>query len=327
MLEGLIQKYSKQLEEINYLSMRALEDENGYIQKVLSDYSKARGKQLRPLITLILADNFPTCDKSKVCELASIYERIHIASLIHDDVIDHCSYRRHKKTLNEEFGNEVAILLGDYIFANIFYSSAKYGQSFVESVAMTISNLTKGELKQQEFIALERQTLTNYLEIISKKTSALLELTFGQTLRQLEQPDELISCSQKLAKYFGQIFQIVDDWYDFCLFNQGKNFGSDRKNGFITLPWILLYQNVDELNKKKLVELWQSSGNDYFSSPFLQEILKKYDLLALMRKEIFKLYARVQSLLVNLSPKISYQELQSLVDNSVRKFEKTNLVL
>ena len=325
MLNKVIKKYEKDLDAVNSLLVASLSDENIYICKLVNNCLESRGKQLRPLITLILADNFSSLSKKEVYELASIYEQVHIASLIHDDVVDHCSQRRKRNTLNKDFGDEVAVLLGDYVFANIFSCSAKYGEQFVKAVADTISCLVKGELKQQEKV-FDEQTFDSYLQVITYKTSSLLELVFAQTLKQLGK-DDLVDSARKLARTFGQMFQIVDDWSDFCLQSQGKNSGSDVKNGFVTLPGILLYQKANKEEKENIIKLWNSGEESYFSSSFIQDMFIKFDLTELMRHELFKLYSSTQEALAELSTQMDINSLQCLVDASIKKFENINLNL
>ena len=310
-------KYTKRLQQINQFLIESLRDEqNFYIKDFTKNYLNQSGKQLRPLLTLILAENF-ACEQSYVDKLAIIYEKIHIASLIHDDIIDHCSKRRYQKSLNAQLGDEVAILLGDYVFASTFYDATSYDKEFVRQTAKTISQLVKGELLQQQKTTLG--DLDSYFEIISYKTSALLELVIGQTLRLLADK-ELLPNALKFANAFGKIFQIVDDWGDFCGIWKGKNTQNDIKNGLATLPIILLYQASDTKQKEKLCQIWQNKDNS--SNNYIEKLAQQYQLPKLVEKEVFKLYSSTQESLFSLSGKIDVGPLQYLVDSHVRKLAK-----
>ena len=307
-------KHKKRLQQIDELLIKSLKDEqNFYIKDFTKNYLNQSGKQLRPLLTLILAENF-SCEQSYINKLAIIYEKIHIASLIHDDIIDHCSKRRYQKSLNAQLGNEIATLLGDYVFASTFYDAASYDKEFVKETAKTISRLVKGELLQQQKTSLDN--LDNYFEIISFKTSALLELVIGQTLRLLGEK-KLLPNALKFANSFGKIFQIIDDWSDFCGVSKGKNTQNDIKNGFATLPIILLYQVSDTKQKEKLTQIWQAQDNN--SDDYIKKLAQQYQLPKLIEKEVFQLYSSIQESLFNLSKKIDIGPLQYLVDNCVRK--------
>ena len=175
----------------------------------------SRGKQLRPLFCYSIFNGFGG-DTSKASRLAAVFESVHVASLLHDDVIDKCQLRRNMPTMNELFGDGVAILLGDLVFVAIYELAASLGEIWlVNDVSKTIKLLVEGELLQQQYRYKEETSIKDYESVIYRKTAALLELCCYASARFSGQNEEVCEEFKKFGSSFGSIFQMVDDWADF----------------------------------------------------------------------------------------------------------------
>lgn len=218
---------------------------DGLIKETCSKLLASGGKRLRPLLTLQSALCFGPLNTSTI-QAAVAAELIHMASLIHDDVIDRSELRRGKPTVNAEHGNLIAVLTGDYVFAEAFHIlSSEQLLPSMSYLVEAIQGMCHGEVQQAgERFDLSSRT-EDYFTRIAQKTGILLAsccrsgaATAGAS------PDEI----EALGNYgfnLGYAYQIVDDLLDFSGDPQvtGKPVASDLMNGYITLPILYLLEN------------------------------------------------------------------------------------
>lgn len=218
---------------------------NGVIKETCSRLLSSGGKRLRPLLTLQSAQCFGPLNTSTL-QASVAAELIHMASLIHDDVIDHSDLRRGLATVNSEHGNLVAVLTGDYVFAEAFHilSSEQLLPSMAYLVE-AIQAMCQGEIQQagDRFdLSLGRE---NYFDRIAQKTGILLSSCCRSGAATAGAPKAEV---EKLGEYgmnLGFAYQIIDDILDFTgnPAVTGKPVAADLINGYITLPVILLLEN------------------------------------------------------------------------------------
>ena len=207
-----------------------------------------KGKGIRAkLVTLI---------NPKAIPLAAAVESIHLASLLHDDVIDESSLRRGKKSINAIYGDKVAIMLGDIIFAKALEWLIEYDKTSAISLANTIYMLSLGEKEDIELSKNMNIDKDKYLSMIYKKTSVLIEMACRESAR-LAGFD-----SEKYAKYgknLGLVFQIVDDILDIVSDEKtlGKPVMNDLYEGKMTLPFIYMYEYLDKEDKEYFKTLFK----------------------------------------------------------------------
>ncbi|MFC1993613.1 polyprenyl synthetase family protein, partial [Chloroflexota bacterium] len=207
-------------------------------------------KVIRPALTL-LSGKFYSYDKDKLLTMATSCELLHIATLVHDDAIDKANVRRWRQTVNKLWGEDKAVLLGDYLFAKAGeFAAATENLRVVKLFAKTLETISQGELLQS-FIAFEpEQTRDDYIKRISKKTAALfcMAIESGAVLSQA--PEEAIGTLKDYGYNLGIAFQIVDDVLDFTGTEEemGKPIGSDLTQGTITLPSMLLLERHPKNN-------------------------------------------------------------------------------
>ena len=198
------------------------------------------GKRLRPALCLLSAHGGKAFDLAHALPLATALELIHMASLVHDDVIDKADTRRGAPTANAKWDNKIAILAGDYIFARAFHlvTEGGYGDAVAGRLAWLVGNLAVGEIAQDKEMYRASRDEQDYYDRIQKKTADFLEVCceLGALVGGME-PKEAAA----LAKYghdIGMAFQITDDLLDVSQTSEqiGKPVGSDIRQGLVTLP-------------------------------------------------------------------------------------------
>ncbi|MDZ7748163.1 MAG: polyprenyl synthetase family protein [Halofilum sp. (in: g-proteobacteria)] len=198
------------------------------------------GKRLRPRLVLLAAGAAGYGGRDHVA-LAAIVEFIHTATLLHDDVVDDSEMRRGQRTANELWGNEAAVLVGDFLYSRAFEMMVEVGSMRVmEILAHATNTIAEGEVMQLLNIHDADTSEQRYLDIIRSKTAKLFEAgcQLGAVLGGLERPAE-----HALARYgmhLGTAFQVVDDVLDYSADagETGKNIGDDLAEGKPTLPLI-----------------------------------------------------------------------------------------
>lgn len=213
---------------------------------------EAKGKSLRPAIVLLISRATMTDHDitPRHRRLAEITEMIHTASLVHDDVIDTAEVRRGIPTVNHSFGNRVAILAGDFLFAqSSWYLANLDNLEVVKLLSKVITDFAEGEIRQGLTAFDPSLTLEDYLEKSFYKTASLIAgsskaagVLSGLPLAQLEQ-------LYNFGKHFGIAFQIVDDILDFTSSTEmlGKPAGSDLKQGNLTAPVLFALEEKPQL--------------------------------------------------------------------------------
>ena len=216
----------------------------------LLSYILTGGKGIRPALTL-LSGKFYHYNLDLLLPMATAVELMHTATLVHDDAIDHSPVRRGKPTINSVWGEDKAVLLGDYLFAKAGEFAAITGNLRVIMLfAQTLQIISSGELNQGFNAFNLGQTRDQYLERISGKTASLFSLA-GESGAILSQaPEESIQILKEYGYNLGIAFQIVDDMLDFIGTEEemGKPIGSDLAQGTLTLPAMLLLERYPEDN-------------------------------------------------------------------------------
>lgn len=256
----LNQIYQPIKEELNYveelLETSLRESNNESILKVNNFLLESGGKRLRPAL-VILSTKATLRQKSKyinhqLIKIASAIELIHMASLIHDDVIDHARLRHNKPTVNSKWGSDVSIALGDYLYSIAFELISACGNAdILECISSATKSLCEGELVQ----VLERDNLDllkeRYIVMVKKKTAALFAASCraGAIVSQAQKPVQ--SALKEYGLNFGIAFQIVDDCLDLIGKSKdlGKSPGADFRMGELTLPVLNLFSCSKDKNR------------------------------------------------------------------------------
>ena len=225
--------------------LRSLDEETVPNLKMLLDYVLSTGgKRIRPAMTLLASDFYGPQDESPITMAVGI-ELLHLATLIHDDTVDDSVMRRGKPTVSHQWGNHVAILLGDYVFsASATWVCDTGNLRVVCRFAETLRELSTGQISEYFNNYNPEQTRQGYQDRISRKTASLFRTAAecGAVLGGAPEPQ--ITALSNYGFSMGIAFQIVDDLLDFQgdPVEMGKPVGSDLMNGILTLPTIMLLE-------------------------------------------------------------------------------------
>jgi len=228
------------------------------------------GKGVRPIVTL-LAAKFHDNDGSKAEIMASAVELLHIGTLVHDDVVDEAETRRGVVTISKLWGHNIAVLVGDYLFAESATLVCETDNiRVIKRFSETIMDLSSGQLNEHAMAYKLNQTKDGYLNCISLKTASLFE-TACETGAILSGADEkLIEALKCYGRNLGMAFQIIDDILDIdgSQVQTGKPIGQDLMHGIITLP-SLLALNKNE-GENPINYMFNNSNNE----SLLEECIK-----------------------------------------------------
>ncbi len=237
---------SEGMVEVNEKIQTALKSDVVLIDQMGHYIIGAGGKRLRPKLVLLSAlaqgyqGNYHT-------NIAAIIEFIHTATLLHDDVVDSSALRRGRETANNVWGNEAAVLVGDFLYSRSFEMMVEVGQMRVMEILSAATNtIAAGEVMQLMNIGEAEVTEQRYMEVVAAKTGKLFEAAtqLGAVLANADAAQE-----QAMAEYgarLGVAFQLIDDVLDYTADSDelGKNAGDDLAEGKPTLPLIYALQTV-----------------------------------------------------------------------------------
>ena len=258
------------------------------------------GKRLRPMLFILCANAKISCPSEKTMPLATALELIHTASLVHDDIIDTSKKRRGVETANSKYGAQIAVLVGDWLFAKAFQLVAEndYGNQVQLTLSNLVKNLCVGEIRQDRSL-FEIPTMSEYYTRINLKTAIFLSscCRLGAIVSEMTERE-----SENLTAYgsgLGLAFQIIDDLLDFFGDEKitGKPHGGDLKSGVITLPVIRALEMSDEAETlKKIVTRGEVSVADIDAAI---KIIRATDAVDYCRT---RAEAHIESARVNLPP-------------------------
>nr|YP_010330404.1 prenyl transferase [Rhodella violacea]UNJ18120.1 prenyl transferase [Rhodella violacea] len=227
------------LEKLDFNLKNMTKAKNPILYAAAEHLFHAGGKRLRPAIVLLIAKLTPTKILDVHRRLAEITEIIHTASLVHDDVLDECSTRRGVKTVHNTFSTKVAVLAGDFLFAQSSWYLANLGNlNVVQTISKVIIDFAEGEVKQGLINFDLHLSLSEYMEKSFYKTASLIAAGCKGASMLSKEDDIISNCAYNYGKYIGLAFQIIDDILDIVGSSNtlGKPIGSDFKNGNLTSP-------------------------------------------------------------------------------------------
>ena len=216
----------------------------------LLSYILSGGKGIRPALTL-LSGKFYHYNLDRLLPMATAIELLHTATLVHDDAIDNSPVRRGKPTINRLWGEDRAVLLGDYLFAKAGeFATATGNLRVIMLFSQTLRIISTGELAQTFDAFNLKQIPDHYLERIACKTAALFATATESGAILSQAPEESIEILRGYGYNLGIAFQIVDDLLDFIGTEEemGKPIGSDLAQGTLTLPAMLLLGHYPKNN-------------------------------------------------------------------------------
>jgi octaprenyl-diphosphate synthase len=281
-----------------------------YAQHALNN----NGKHLRPTLVALAANTFGKTTDAHVTA-AVIIEMVHLATLVHDDVMDEAEIRRGQLTVAANWGNEIAVLFGDCLFAQALKLAASFPTPEVcRAVAMATNTVCSGEILQTQ----QRRNFTasrrDYFRVIEMKTAELFTLSCGLAAFLSEAPAEQRAALREFGAAFGTAYQVYDDCVD--LFGSeadaGKSLGTDLAKGKLTWPLLLAWERAsvsDRTHLENLIESWQPEN---FSA--VNGLLARYETFEPSLEAIERYLAQARRALLVLPDSGGREGLLALLD-------------
>lgn len=239
------------------------------IENSILELLESGGKMLRPAFVLI-GSKFGDGDTEKSVPTASVIEMLHMATLVHDDVVDDSKLRRGKETVQSKYGKDYAVYIGDYLFCGCFKVLATHSSLHalkMDSRAMT--RICVGELDQLNSRFSSNLSIKSYLSRISGKTAELFSIALYLGAAEANADERVARELKNIGHNLGMAFQIIDDILDYEGSDESikKSAANDLKQGIYTLPFIYAYRN----NKNSLERYM---GKEVYSDEEVNEMIK-----------------------------------------------------
>lgn len=257
------------------------------INEVILYLLSSGGKRLRPVF-LALSAKLCGYNGDKIPAMSAVIEYIHTATLLHDDIIDGAKYRRKRPTANSLYGNDIAVLCGDFLYSRSYITLTEYGakdvQMILSSAALTMS---EGEVIQLLKTGDINITFDDYIQIITRKTAVLFSAAceIGGRLAQVD--ENKIKALKDFGYYLGLGFQMTDDILDYMgdPAVTGKKNGTDLFEGKLTLPVILMLDVVSKEEKQTITDLFTKKERNEKDLEILLSMMNKYNMKEISEKK------------------------------------------
>ncbi len=278
-----------------------------------------QGKQLRPALVALSANAIGKLNDSHVT-VAVIIEMVHLATLVHDDVMDEAEIRRGRLTLAANWGNEIAVLFGDCLFAQALKLAAGFPTPEIcRAVAMATNTVCAGEILQTRHRRNFELTQAEYFKVLEMKTAELFALScdLGACLAGATAPQR--EALREFGIVLGTAYQVYDDCLD--LFGTeaavGKSLGTDLAKGKLTLPVLRFWQRAGAAEKARL-QGWIEEWQPHHLAPVM-ELLSKHEALTESIEIIHQYLARARQILKALPESANGSGLAALTDYLARQ--------
>ena len=288
---------AQELEEVREIFEGELTCDIPFIADIVEQVNKFRGKLLRPILVLLCG---------KACGLitqehrviATVAELVHMATLIHDDVLDGAQRRRRGVTINALHGNEAAVMLGDMFISHAFHlCSSLDSQLTSRLIAATTNTVCEGELMQLYYRGYYELTEEQYLEIIARKTASLTATCCYLGGQAALADEKVCRTLEKYGQEIGMAFQIMDDITDLTGDEKktGKTLRTDLLKEKLTLPVIHFFKNGPEADRRWACEVLQQRQQQEYRA--LVQRLEEQGSMAYARRRAGEFVARAQAAL------------------------------
>ena len=277
LLEDIQRKIEPELATMNVIIRDSLSTGNELMNRVVTNYLAVKGKQIRPIMVILSARFFGDVNE-EVLYAGAALEMLHNASLIHDDVVDKTSLRRGRETINNLWGNHIAVLVGDFFVANALAASIRTGNiSIISSLSDLGKELSIGEVDQICNVRDHHIDEEHYISMIRKKTASLFMNCVKMGAESVGIPKEEYIPLMNFAELLGICFQIRDDIFDY--FENpliGKPTGNDLREGKVTLPLLHALKTAPVGESDEMTKLIRKGDLSEQEIALLIEFAKKW---------------------------------------------------
>ncbi len=315
-LSEILAPAAEDLRAVESLFRETCESNHPLVREMVAHSQRFSGKRLRPALVLLAGRAAGERDPEHV-PVAVVVEMIHTATLVHDDVLDEAHLRRQVSSCNALFGNEGAVLLGDFLFARAFALSASLQNRLAARyLAEVTAEVCQGEILQNR----ERGNLDlpeeRYFEIIRKKTAVLYAASAEVGARYAGAPEPAVRALHAFGLGVGLAFQIVDDCLDLDgdEAEVGKSLGTDVAKGKMTLPVIHFLRTAPASEQRALRSLLSSPGSDAAFRERARDLLAERGSISFAVRRAEDLVAGAREHLQALDPSPSREALHGFAD-------------
>ena len=250
----LVQPHLEEVERRIAQQAAAFDPEiEGYVTYTIG----GRGKRLRPLLALLAGGATGKINSGHV-DLAVIVELIHIATLVHDDIMDEAERRRAQPTVNARWGNSLSVLLGDCLFAHALNLSTSFENADISrAIALAAREICSGEMIQTQRCFDLKLQVEDYLRIVEKKTGSLFAAAAELAALISEADTNVIQTFRNFGVQVGTAYQIYDDCLDLAGNESvtGKTLGTDLRKGKFTLPVLIFLRSASDFERERCCQL------------------------------------------------------------------------
>jgi octaprenyl-diphosphate synthase len=300
-----------QLARVEDLLREELQSDHPFVDQLVKHGFRLGGKRLRPALVLLSGMATGKSNRSHIT-LGAAVELIHTATLVHDDVLDEATIRRHLDTVNARWDNEASVLLGDYLLAHSLCLTSSLDDLYaVRELSKSARTICDGELRQVESRGNFDLREDQYIAIIGHKTAELLACCCRLGAYYSAGQPEVLEALDRYGHHLGVAFQIADDVLDLTGDEQtvGKSLGTDLMKQKLTLPLIRLLNQISERERPELLEILASSDNHRRES--LQPWFSRFDAIEYARSQAEKM-ARMAAAELQILPQTPARD--SLLD-------------
>jgi len=305
-----------------------LATDNTFVLDMVKHLGQNLGKRVRSALVML---SYRACLKEfnethpsyrEALVVAEGVELIHNATLVHDDVIDDSPTRRGQKTLNYMWGNEVTVLMGDFIFARVFGLLARHVvPEVIQTISLATDRLCEGEIQEVRARFLVTQNVADYFDIIEKKTAALMAVACESAGMVAKAPEPWITALKQYGLKVGVAFQVADDLLDLEAPAErlGKPNGHDLREGKMTLPVLFALSQAPKEEKNRVQELLLRNEISDMDLARAVDFIKKHGGLDHARAKCLELVAEAKAALAPLPESQAKRCLFDLADYIVQR--------
>lgn len=290
----------KQLRKVKELINEQLATpvKTGTVNKLLEYINTGSGKMIRPGLVLLAGSAAGKITDEHI-RIAAIFEMVHNATLLHDDVIDDGQKRRGQATVNSLWGNEPAVLLGDFLLSRVFKMCARLEPAVAKEIAATAARVCEGELRQIGERRNWQLSESQYIDIITEKSASLFSSCCYLGGLLAKATEKQLQSLGSFGLNAGIAFQITDDLLDITgdESKTGKTIGRDVDKSKLTLGLIHLLRVADDNEKKAIKSELNTAGK---SNALLAEMLKSYGSLEYARSRAQEFVTKAMQTLADL---------------------------
>jgi octaprenyl-diphosphate synthase len=278
--QKLYDPIAAELAQCEEVLRRELRSDDPFVDQLVKHAFRLGGKRLRPALVLLSAKAVGRVEPQHII-LSAVVEMIHTATLVHDDVLDEATIRRHRETINARNDNEASVLVGDFLFTHAFALASSLETTFAcQTIGRATNIVCAGELRQIHSRGNFALAEAEYLDIIEDKTAELCACCCRLGAHYAHATPEVEESLDRFGRNLGIAFQMADDLLDVVGDEQqaGKSLGTDLEKQKLTLPLIRLLAESGDARRAEILEVLKRGGGH--SRQTLRALLAEGDALA-----------------------------------------------